>query len=384
MPDQTPPDPAEVVARCPDCDAEVAPPGRFCISCGTAVPAGDVRASAADVPSARQPQPAGTSAAAGPVWVPEPSSWTSTQVPPASGRGASRSCTSCGAVNVRDRELCVVCGLDLDPDDRTAVEPRPPLEPGERVARRSAARRRVRALVAAVLAALVVVGAITAGLALAELGPFAVEEEPLEPVPFVADRYPDQPEVLELSGVATLTSAAPAGDRVFSPDRLVDGDPLTAWRADASVRPPATDETVDVLLAAPAWVTAIAVSNGDHHDPEAYEASGRVQRAELWFDGDLVVGATLLDLGRRRQLLALEEPILTTAVRLSLVEVLPGVRYDEPALSSVELRGYPATGDDVPLATERAERRPAAGALVTTVQQGPPSVLPRARADQRS
>ena len=278
----------------------------------------------------------------------------------------------------------MACGLDLDLDDRTAVPPRPPLDPGERVARRSAARRRLRALVAAVAAVVVVVGAITAGLAVAELGPFAVQEEPLEPATFVAERYPDPPEVLELSGVATLTSAPPDGDRVFSPDRLVDGDPLTAWRADATVRPPATDETVDVLLAAPAWVTAIAVSNGDHHDAAAYEASGRVQRAELWFDGDLVVGATLLDLGRQRQLLALEEPVLTTAVRLSLVEVLAGVQHDEPALSTVELRGYPAVDEDVPLALERAERRPAAGVLVTTVEQGPPSVLQRAREGQGS
>jgi len=378
--DETPTERAEAPVRCPSCDVEVAPPGRFCVSCGTAVTAQADREGVVPAPADRGAQPG----AADPAELGGPGRRTSTELPPASGRGASRSCTSCGAVNARDRELCLVCGLDLDPDDRTAVAPRPPLDAGERVARRSAARRRLRALVAAVVAAVAVAGAITAGLAFAELGPFAVEEQPLEPAPFVAERYPGPPEVLELSGVATLTSAAPAGERVFSPDRLVDGDPLTAWRADATVRPPAADETVDVLLAAPAWVTAIAVSNGDHHDPAAYEASGRVQRAELWFDGDLVVGATLLDLGRQRQLLALEEPILTTAVRLSLVEVLAGVSFDEPALSTVELRGYPATDEDVPLALERAERRPAAGALVSTVQQGPRSVLPRARAAQGS
>ena len=382
MPDETTTGPTEVPARCPECDAEVAPPGRFCVGCGTAVGASDDHEATPAAAETGHTAPQAVLAAPPPLGEVRP--WTATDLPPASGRGASRSCSSCGAVNARGRELCVACGLDLDLDDRTAVAPRPPLDAGERVARRSAARRRLRALVAAAAAGLVVVGAITAGLALAELGPFAVEEPPLEPVAFVAERYPGQPAVLELSGVATLTSAAPAGDRVFSPDRMVDADPLTAWRADAMVRPPATDETVDVLLAAPAWVTAIALSNGDHHDPAAYEASGRVQRAELWFDGDLVVGATLLDLGRQRQLLALEEPILTTAVRLSLVEVLAGVRYDEPALSSVELRGYPATDDDVALALERAERRPAAGVLVTTVEQGPPSVLPRLPADQGS
>lgn len=382
MPDETTTGPAAAPARCPECDAEMAPPGRFCVSCGTSVAAPDERE--VITAAARTGGTASPGASADPAPTGVTRRWTANELPPASGRGASRSCTSCGAVNARDRELCVVCGLDLDLDDRTAVAPRPPLDAGERVARRSAARRRLRALVAAVAAGVVVVAAITAGLALAELGPFAVEEQPLEPATFAAERYPGQPAVLELSGVATLTSAAPAGDRVFSPDRLVDADPLTAWRADATVRPPATDETVDVLLAGPAWVTAIAVSNGDHHDAAAYEASGRVQRAELWFDGDLVVGATLLDLGRQRQLLALEEPILTTAVRLSLVEVLAGVRHDEPALSTVELRGYPATDDDVPLALERAARRPAAGALVSTVQQGPLTVRPRDGADQGS
>jgi hypothetical protein len=236
----------------------------------------------------------------------------------------------------------------------------------------------------AVAAVVAVVAAITLGLALAELGPFATEEGPLPPITFPAERYPELPEVLELSGVATLTSAPPADDRVFSPDRLVDGDPTTAWRAEATSRPADTDETVDVLLAAPAWVTALAVSNGDHHDATAYEASGRTQRAELRFDGDVLVGATLLDLGRQRQLIALDEPVLTTAVRLSLIEVLPGIRSEDPALSSIELRGFEADAADAGLARDRAAQRPAAGPLVTSAPPDRRPFLPWARDDQGS
>ena len=306
----------------------------------------------------------------------------SSHLPPASGRSATRACTSCGAINARARELCRVCGLDLDPSDRTAVPPRASTGAGGSAAR-GGRRRRVLAAVLAVSAA-VVVAAITIGLAITELGPFAAEEAPLPPVAFPADRYPEPPEVLELSGVATLTSAPPEGDRVFSPDRMVDGDPTTAWRAQASSRPVDSDETVDVLLAAPAWVTALAISNGDHHDPAAYEASGRVQRAELRFDGDVLVGATLLDLGRQRQLVALDTPVLTTAVRLSLVAVLPGVSSPEPALSSIELRGHPADAADAALAQERAEQRPAAGPLVSSTPPTPRPVLPWARDDQGS
>lgn len=302
--------------------------------------------------------------------------------PPASGRGASRVCTSCGAVNARTRELCLACGLDLDPADRTAVPPRAPTTRADPAARGGWRHRRFVVVLLALAAMAAVVAVITLGLALAELGPFATEEAPLARLGFPAERYPELPEVLELSGVATLTSAPPADDRVFSPDRLVDADPTTAWRAENTSRPPDTDETIDVLLAAPAWVTALAVSNGDHHDAAAYEASGRTQRAELRFDGDVLIGATLLDLGRQRQLIALDEPVLTTAVRLSLVEVLPGVRFEAPALSSVEVRGYEADAADAEVARERAEQRPAAGPLVRTVPADARPVLPWARDDQ--
>jgi hypothetical protein len=305
-------------------------------------------------------------------------------VPPASGRGASRVCTSCGAVNARTRELCLVCGLDLDPADRTAVPPRAPSDTATSGPQGGWRRRRFAFGLIASVVVVAVVAAITLGLALAELGPFAPEDVPLAPVSFPVERYPELPEVLELSGVATLTSAPPAADRVFSPDRMVDGDPTTAWRAEGTSRPADTDETVDVLLAAPAWVTALAVSNGDHHDATAYEASGRTQRAELRFDGDVLVGATLLDLGRQRQLLALDEPVLTTAVRLSLVEVLPGVSSGDPALSSIELRGFEADDSDADLARERAAQRPAAGPLVSSAPSGGRPVLPWARDDQGS
>lgn len=403
MSDETSPAPAE---RCPNCAADLAPPGRFCTSCGAAVhpPSGSVgpgvtvTAAATSGGAAGEVTSDGTAGEATPALVGAAPRRVVVQeaaaaddlagaegpLPPASGRGASRACTSCGAVNARTRELCLVCGLDLDPADRTAVPPRVPTSPADPVVRHGWRRRRFALVLVVSAAAVAVVTAITVGLALAELGPFAVEDVPLAPVGFPAERYPDLPEVLELSGVATLTSAPPADDRVFSPDRMVDGDPTTAWRAEATSRPADTDETVDVLLAAPAWVTALVVSNGDHHDATAYEASGRVQRAELRFDGDVLVGATLLDLGRQRQLIALDAPVLTTAVRLSLVEVLPGVRTEAPALSSIEVRGYVADAADATLAQDRAAQRPAAGPLVSSAPPGARPVLPWARAGQGS
>ena len=403
MSDETLPATAE---QCPNCAAELAPPGRFCSSCGTSVeatpgpsgPSGPASSSRPSRPGAPAAAATTSEDAADPVTIgtaPTGSTFVGTEggpvdarspasPPPASGRGASRVCTSCGAVNARMRELCLACGLDLDPADRTAVPPRAPSSGGDPGARGGWRRRRVVVVLAALATMAAVVALIALGLVLAEVGPFAAEEAPLARLGFPAERYPELPEVLELSGVATLTSAPPAEGRVFSPDRLVDNDPTTAWRAAITARPPDTDETIDVLLASPAWVTALALSNGDHHDAEAYEASGRTQRAELRFDGDVLIGATLLDLGRQRQLIALDEPVLTTAIRLSLVEVLPGVRSEAPALSSIEVRGHEADATDAEVARERAERRPAAGPLVTSAPTDVRPVLPWAREDQGS
>jgi hypothetical protein len=281
--------------------------------------------------------------------------------PPASGRGATLRCPSCGQVNARARELCRACGLDLDPSERTSVPPRPDDHPP--VAARPWSRLRHWWLVP--VAALVVAGAVAASLAWAELGPFAPAEEPLTPVAFPADRYPGPSTVLELADIGTLTSAAPDGDRIFSPERMVDTDPGTAWRGEAPALPEGAEETIDVALARPAWVSDLVVANGDHRDAAAYEASGRVQRLELWVDGDLYVEALLLDLGRERQVVTLPEPLLTTAVRLVLVETLAGIEHAEAAIAGLELRGHVADAEDAALAEDRAQRRPAIGVLVT-------------------
>lgn len=302
--------------------------------------------------------------------------------PPASGRGASRRCSSCGAVNARARELCRACGLDLDPDDRTAVAPRPPVQVQRTSPRRRALRRWWVPVVAVLFAVPLVVGTV---LFVAGLGPFAAPvDAPLDPVEFPADRYPVLGEVLALSDVATLTTAPPEGDRTFRAEGLVDGDPTTAWRSDATALPAETAETIDLVLERPAWVTAVAISNGDHHDVAAYERSGRIRTADLVFDGDVRVRARLQDLGRQRQLVNLEEPVLSTAVRVETIEVVGGTAHDGAAVSSVEVRGHPATAQDAQLAEERAARRPATGAVVIDRPAELPTGLPWTRPSQGS
>lgn len=401
MPDDT--DAADAMEQaCAHCGADLAPPARFCISCGGAVPAeapadGDTHdgppahagpnADPGPPADAGPPTAQGRSADAEPAAnPPQRAADLGALPPPASGRSASLRCSSCGAVNVRARELCRVCGLDLDPDERTAVPPRPAAQPAEQSAaasRRTRARRRwwvpVLAVVVAVPAVLVTV------LLVAGLGPFAEDEQgPLEPVPFPAERYPVLGEVLVLSDVATLTSAPPEDDRAFRPEGMVDGDPRTAWRSDPAELPEAASETVDLVLERPAWITAIAISNGDHHAVEAYEDAGRIHTADLVFDGEVRVRARLQDLGRQRQLLSLEEPVLSTAVRLQITEVTGGRATEGAAVSSIEVQGHVAEGEDTQLAEERAAQRPATGAVVLEQAPALPTGLPWHRPGQGS
>ncbi|MFP4311923.1 MAG: NADase-type glycan-binding domain-containing protein [Nitriliruptoraceae bacterium] len=296
--------------------------------------------------------------------------------PPASGRGATLRCASCGEVNDRRRELCRACGLDLDPNARTSV----PVT-GSRPAAPARSRWLPRRWWVLPLALVATVVAVAAGLRLVEAGPFAPAVDPLPVLPFPAQRYPDGPVALELSDVGTVTTARDEDGRATSPAGMVDADPATAWRGDPNVLPAGVLETIDVTLDEPAWLDAIVLANGDHRDAEAYEASGRIERLELWVDGDLHLDIALLDLGRERQIARLPEPLLTTGVRLVVVMTTAGSEHTGPALSALELRGYPADEEDAEVAASRAAQR---GVLSAPVRAQRPSGLRARPAGQRS
>lgn len=286
-----------------------------------------------------------------------------------------RACPSCRIDNVRTRVLCASCGADLDGDDAATVpaSARTQLSFQARRRRRTPTdERRPWRWVWWVAAGLLAVGTVVGGLILGELGPFAPEEGPLEPVAFPADRYPSDPEPLPLASVATVTSREPADGRTFSPEAMVDGDPASAWHGDAAELPSGTDEKLDVFFEEPVWLHAIVVANGDHADADAYAQAGRLQAIAVRFDGATVIEATLLDLGRELQRIEFQEPVLTTAVRLEDLEVVAGTQRADPAVSRLEFEGFPADEEDAALAEERAEERPAAGAI--TVTEGSPQL----------
>ena len=289
-----------------------------------------------------------------------------------------RACPSCQIDNVRTRVLCGSCGADLDGDDAATVpaSTRTQLSFQARRRRRTPTdERRPWRWVWWVAAGLLAVGAVVGGLIVGELGPFAPEEGPLDPVAFPADRYSADPEPLELASVATVTNREPDAGRNFSPESMVDGDPETAWHGDAAELQAGTDEKLDTFFEQPVWLSAIVVANGDHADADAYADAGRLQKVAVRFDGATVIEATLLDLGRELQRIEFQEPVLTTAVRLEVVEVVAGTEHADPAVSRLEFEGFPADEADAVLAEERAEERPAAG-IITLTEGASPLDLP--------
>jgi hypothetical protein len=86
------------------------------------------------------------------------------------------------------------------------------------------------------------------------------------------------------------------------------------------------------------------VANGDQHD-EHLRAAARVERLRLRFDGGRIRTAVLLDLPGRQEV-TLDEPVLTTAVRMEVLSEFPGEDGQGVALSDVDLRGWTADEQD--------------------------------------
>lgn len=103
----------------------------------------------------------------------------------------------------------------------------------------------------------------------------------------------------------------------------------------------------------------VVIANGDQHDESSFAVAARVERLRLRFDGGRVRTAVLLDLPGRQEV-ALDEPMLTTAVRLEILSEFPGADGRGVALSDVDLFGWPADEQDRTLATRRAAIQPAA------------------------
>lgn len=259
----------------------------------------------------------------------------------------ARRCEGCGRRNGPERELCAVCGADLD----TGLPIERPLRSQDRADRRPASERRER-LVLGLVGTLVVVAATVGPLLLLGLGPFAPTER-LEPALLLRAAYPGDPVVLTVATVAATTTAN-APDRDLSPLNLIDGDGVSAW-VGLPVDGDDAGEVIQFVLDEPAWVTRIQFRNGDQLSAADYERSGRLQRAILTFDGGRDHRIDLLDIGRQAQVVELAQPELTTRVTIVVERVFPGTGSRGVALSEVSLVGWTADASDAALARQRAQ-----------------------------
>jgi hypothetical protein len=344
------------LASCPDCGTEATPGGRFCRVCGAPLHATE--------PGQGRPFPAGASTGDGGRDDAEKTGELP-RVPrrggPASGLEDTpmRSCPNCGGPNSSQRELCGRCGADLDTGELTArPEPRP-YGPSTPVAEEDDGARRWLVPVIAVIG---VVALVVVGLALAGLGPF--DRGPtVTDVTFDEQRYTDEPSRLPLANIATISSLPDQGGESFAPTQMVDDDPSTAWNSDGGGAGPeqGVGERIDIELAEPAWIDRVVVANGDQRDPDTYAANARIKRAQLTFDGGITFVINLLDEGIGEQAVELREPVLTTALRIEVLEVFPGDTHLDLAVSDLSFEGWPAQGEDAGLAEERADVRPATG-----------------------
>ncbi len=259
---------------------------------------------------------------------------------------SGRRCAVCGRSNDERRELCSVCGADLE----TGLA----LEGGRRdgsVRRHPRSDRRER-IALIVLGVVVVVAAVLAPLALLGLGPFAPTER-LESALLLRAAYPDEPVVLAVETVATTTTAT-LPDRDLSALNLIDGDGASAWVGlplDGGV----AGEVIELVLEEPAWVVRIQFRNGDQISSDAYVSSERMQRGLLGFDGGRDYRIDLLDIGQQAQVLELPEPELTTRITIRVDRTFAGTGERGVAIAEVTPIGWPADASDAALARQRAE-----------------------------
>jgi hypothetical protein len=261
------------------------------------------------------------------------------------GSVLARRCAVCGRRNDERRELCAVCGADLE--SGLALEQSRPKGPRAR----TRTDRRERALLA-LLGVVVVAAAVVGPLLLLELGPFAPTER-LPPALLLRAAYPGEPVVLTVETVATTTTAT-LPDRDLSALNLIDGDGASAW-VGLPLEPDGAGEIIQLVLERPAWVARIQFRNGDHLSPAAYESSERLQRGLLSFDGGRDYRMDLLDIGQQVQVLELPEPELTTRITIRVDRTFAGVGPRGVAISEVTLIGWPADAADAALARQRAQ-----------------------------
>ena len=329
-----------MVVACPHCAAPVGD-GRFCTNCGAPL---DDRAAARETATdpetdgVPEPDPAGDRS----PWSDAPTSAGRPPPPPDDTPPPARlvACHRCGADNAASRDRCARCRADLAADTpigTTALRDDPaqaPPPPGQaRAAGGTEAGREPPLpgvlLLGTIIAAVAVLAVVLTLLSARGVGPFGGP----------SDRATDVAEAdgVDVVGITATSELPGAVGTTYTAENLLDDDPATAWNEGEPGD--GTGQRLELELAGPTDVSGLLVWNG-YQSGDRYAQHNRVRTLRLEI-GDRAFRVRLLD-RRGPQAIELPEPVTGERVTLEILATFPGDRYNDAALSEVDVLGVPA------------------------------------------
>jgi len=130
--------------------------------------------------------------------------------------------------------------------------------------------------------------------------------------------------------VAASSFLVPDGAITYAPTNTIDDDLETAWNSDAG-ESDGRGELLTFRFTEPVDLTAIRFTNGYAKNPEIFAANHRVQQLWVRTDaGDQLVN--LLDTSTEQEITV--DFGYTSKVVLEIVEVYPGLGFDDAALTA--------------------------------------------------
>lgn len=162
-------------------------------------------------------------------------------------------------------------------------------------------------------------------------------------VTLLCGRYRDHN--IGVSSVETSSELPKSGDKTYSGENLVDGDPLTVWAE--GVPGTGEGETIVLHLDEKQPVCGVLICNGYTAGYEEYTNNGMLTEVSVDFgDGNVVTESmmegyayenfsaeNLADINRTR--IGLEEPVVTDTIVITVTGAKAGTKYDDTCVSEV-------------------------------------------------
>jgi hypothetical protein len=163
----------------------------------------------------------------------------------------------------------------------------------------------------------------------------------------------------------------------YNPERMIDGDNTTAWRADGD----GTGQTITITLAGPTRLTQIGLLPGYARtdactNVDRFPQMRRVAKVRWTFDTGAPVEQSFQD---NPAIQFVPVDVTTTKIVIEILATLPGVELDYTPISEIRMLGVTVAATATTSATTRPPSTAPAGATTTTRAAAPttkPSTKP--------